>query len=67
MVGFATLLPRKLIEIKLAFISRTSVSTLHNVCAVHRGMFSTPGVIMSTVGDTVSTPGGYREYTGGIS
>ena len=29
-------------------------------CAVHRGMFSTPGGIMSTVG-------GYHEYTGECS
>ena len=29
-------------------------------CAVHRGMFSTPGVIMSTVR-------GYHEYSGGCS
>ena len=35
--------------------------TLHNVCAVHRGMFSTLAGIMSTVGDmstdTMSTLG----------
>ena len=45
--------------------------TLH-VCAVHRRMFTTIGVIMSTVRETVSTPGGvqytgrYREYTRGL-
>ena len=51
-----------------------SITTLHNVCAVHREMFSTPGDIMSTVGDIMSTVedimgtvGGYHEYTGGIS
>ena len=37
--------------------------TLHNVCTVHRGMFSTLMVYMSTVGDTVSTPGGVQ-YAG---
>ena len=33
-------------------------------CAVHRGMFSTPGGIMSTVWDIMSTLGD-NEYTGG--
>ena len=35
------------------------VSTLHNVCSVHLGMFSTSG-------DTTSTLGGYHEYIGGV-
>ena len=37
----------------------SKIHTLHNVCAVHWGMD-----IMSTVGDTMSTPGGVQ-YTGG--
>ena len=47
-------------------------TTLHNVCAVQRGMFSTPADIMNTVGDIMSTLGvfstlgGYHEYTGDI-
>ena len=54
--------------------------TLHNVCAVHWGMFSTMGDIMSKVGNTVSTPGmfstpgdnmstlgAYHDECGGIS
>ena len=35
-------------------------------CAVHQGMFSTLAVIMSTVGDTMNTPGDVQ-YTGGLS
>ena len=34
------------------------ITTLYNVCSVHRGMFSTSG-------DTMSTSGGYHEYIGG--
>ena len=41
-----------------AFAVPPSVSTLYNVCSVHRGMFSTSGVF--------STLGGYHEYIGGI-
>ena len=35
------------------------ITTLHNVCAVQQGMFSTPG-------DSISTVGGYHKYTGGV-
>ena len=38
--------------------------TLHNVCSVHQGMFSTSGVF-TTSGGTMSTSGGYLEYIGG--
>ena len=57
-------------------IKEPYIRTLHNVCAVHRGVCSTLGdvqytggcsvhwgVIMSTVGDTMSTPGDVQ-YTG---
>ena len=57
----------------------TLVTTLHNVCAVHRGMFSILGDIIEytggvqyTGGISLSTPGGvqyiggYHEYTGGV-
>ena len=39
--------------------------TLHNVCAVPRGVFSTVGDIMSTVGNILSTVGDVQ-YRGGI-
>ena len=42
------------------------LNTLHNVCAVQQGMFSTPGDIMSTVGHIMSTLAGVQ-YIGGIS
>ena len=35
------------------------ISTLYNVCLVHRGMFSTSGVF--------SASEGYQEHIGGIS
>ena len=35
------------------------------VCAVHWGMFSTPGGCSVPQGDIMSTLGGYHEYTGG--
>ena len=47
--------------------------TLHNVCAVHRGMCRTLGDVQYTGGCSVhrgvimSTVGGYHEYTGGCS
>ena len=46
--------------------SRPTVITLHNVFAVHRGMFSVLEDILSTLG-VFSTLGGYHEYTGGCS
>ena len=36
--------------------------TLHNVCAVHQGVCSTPGDVQYTVGYHLSTPGGVQ-YT----
>ena len=36
---------------------RGNINTLHDVCAVHRRMFSTQGDIISTVGDIISTVG----------
>ena len=39
------------------------MTTLYNVCSVHRGMFSTS----VHRGDTMSTSGGYHEYIGGCS
>ena len=53
-------------------MQQTMAATLHNVCAVHWGMCSTPGDfstledIMSTVGDTMSTPGMFTT-PGGLS
>ena len=44
----------------------TSNNTLYNVCAVPWGVLSTMGVF-STVGDIMSTVGGYLEYRGGCS
>ena len=41
-------------------------STLHNVCAVHLG-YAVHRVMCSRLGDIMSKPGGYHEYTGGIS
>ena len=35
------------------------VTTLHNVCSVHPGVFS-------TLEDTLNTSGGYHEYIGGM-
>ena len=51
------------------------ITTLYNVCSVHRGMFSTSGGYHEYIGgipwvhrgDTMSTSGGYHEYIGGIS
>ena len=40
--------------------------TLHNVCAVHRGVCSTTGNF-STLGDIMSTVGGYHYKCGGRS
>ena len=45
---------------------KESLITLYNVCAVPWGVLSTVGVF-STVGDIMSTVGGYLEYRGGIS
>ena len=58
---------------------KTLITTLYNVCSVHRGMFSTSGVF-STSGDIMSTSGdfstsggimmnvgGYHEYIRGCS
>ena len=44
---------------------QTSIYTLHNVCAVHRGLCSTPGVF-STLRNIIEYTGGvqYSEYTG---
>ena len=44
------------------------MTTMYNLCLVHRGMFSTSGgyLIMSTSGDTMSTSGGYHECIGGV-
>ena len=45
--------------------------TLHNVCAVHQGVFSTPGDVQYTRLISLNTPGGvqysggYHKYTGG--
>ena len=48
------------------------ISTLYNVCSVHRGMFSASGGVQYIGGSSVhrgefSTSGGYHEYIGGIS
>ena len=49
------------------------ISTLYNVCSVHRGMFSTSGDVQYIGGcsvhrgDTMSTSGGHHEYIGGCS
>ena len=40
------------------------ISTLYNVCSVHRGMFSTSGDVQY-IGGVFSTSGGYHEYIGG--
>ena len=43
------------------------ILALHNVCAIHQGMFSTLEDIMSTVGGYYECSGGYHEYTRGCS
>ena len=51
------------------------ITTLYNVCSVHRGMFSTLGGYHEYIGgipwvhrgDIMSTSGGYYEYIGGCS
>ena len=42
------------------------ISTLYNVCSIHRGMFSTSGVF-STLGEYHEYIGGYHEYIRGCS
>ena len=42
------------------------LNTLHNVCAVHRGVCSTTGDVEYT-GGYHEYSGGYHEYTGGMS
>ena len=46
---------------KTSVSSYTKISTLYNVCSVHRRMFSTSGGVQ-----VFSTSGGYHEYIGGI-
>ena len=49
------------------------LTTLYNVCSVHRGMFITSGDVQYIEGcsvhqgDIMSTSGGYPEYIGGCS
>ena len=50
-------------SVRIFFSSR--VSTLYNVCSVHREMFSTLGDTMSTSGDIMSTSGDVQ-YIGWI-
>ena len=45
---------------------KTAITTLYNVCAVPWGC-SVPWGVFSTVGDIMSTVGGYLEYRGGCS
>ena len=59
MILFRDSLPLKLKKILV------HINTLYNVCAVPWGVLSTVGVF-STVGDIMSTVGGYLEYRGGV-
>ena len=47
-------------------LKSSQTTILYNVCAVPWGVLSTVGVF-STVGDIMSTVGGYLEYRGGCS
>ena len=49
----------------IKYCTPLTVITLYNVCAVPWGVLSTVGVF-TTVGDIMSTVGGYLEYRGGV-